>query len=365
MQWCSTCSTGRSNTATSRSPSPRTVARPCAVPARLHRHRTRGGQHPPRTARRLRLADRRAEARDVLDRLIEVARRDGAIDRDVTSTDIALAIIRFCRPLAIGLDPVDDRAIAHRQLNHYLDGLMRSDLARIRPEVGSRRVRQYTMPRDRAWSPAVVPRQRIRLRSLRGVPSRRRHVDHMPCPMGARDLGVVVRAERWNSSRSGQDGGWSSAANWAVDCDAVPSGELVRRRPSLVRTTGQAHRRRPMIHDVEVLRGRVRAAWTRRGAGRGRSVIPVGELMMTCPRSTSTAARAVCWRDVRQRRSRRGDRGRSVGPPRCAGHARTRRASCRAALRTVRRRRGGRNAVTRSPPARRLRRPRTDRQADR
>jgi AcrR family transcriptional regulator len=73
--------------------------------------------------------DRRAEARDVLDRLIEVARRDGAIDRDVTSTDIALASIRFCRPLAIGLDPADDRAIAHRQLNHYLDGLMRSDLS--------------------------------------------------------------------------------------------------------------------------------------------------------------------------------------------------------------------------------------------
>jgi hypothetical protein len=38
--------------------------------------------------------DRRAEARDVLDRLIEVARRDGAIDQEVTPTDIALATIR-------------------------------------------------------------------------------------------------------------------------------------------------------------------------------------------------------------------------------------------------------------------------------
>lgn len=68
--------------------------------------------------------DRRAEARDLLDRLVEAARRDGAIDREVTPTDIALATIRFCRPLAIGLDPADERAIAHRQLDRYLDGLL-------------------------------------------------------------------------------------------------------------------------------------------------------------------------------------------------------------------------------------------------
>lgn len=67
--------------------------------------------------------DRLAAAQDVLDRLIDVARRDGAIDDDVTATDIALATIRFCRPLAIGLDPADERAIAHRQLDNYLDGL--------------------------------------------------------------------------------------------------------------------------------------------------------------------------------------------------------------------------------------------------
>lgn len=71
--------------------------------------------------------DRRAAARDVLHGLVEAARRDGAIDHDVTPTDIALATIRFCRPLAIGLDPADERAIAHRQLNTYLDGLIKSD----------------------------------------------------------------------------------------------------------------------------------------------------------------------------------------------------------------------------------------------
>jgi AcrR family transcriptional regulator len=70
--------------------------------------------------------DRRAAAQDLLDRLIAGARRDGAIDEEVTATDIAFATIRFCRPLAIGLDPTDERAIAHRQLDRYLDGLLAS-----------------------------------------------------------------------------------------------------------------------------------------------------------------------------------------------------------------------------------------------
>lgn len=67
--------------------------------------------------------DRRAAAQDVLDRLIDVARTDGAIGEEVTATDVALATIRFGRPLAIGIDLADERAIAHRQLDSYLDGL--------------------------------------------------------------------------------------------------------------------------------------------------------------------------------------------------------------------------------------------------
>ena len=59
----------------------------------------------------------------MLDQLIDVARRANAIDNNVTATDIALATIRFCRPLAIGLEPAAERAIAHRHLNSYLDGL--------------------------------------------------------------------------------------------------------------------------------------------------------------------------------------------------------------------------------------------------
>lgn len=69
--------------------------------------------------------DRHDAARDVLDRLVRAARRDGAIGRDVTATDLALITIRFCRPLAIGLSRDDERAIAHRQLDIYLAGLFR------------------------------------------------------------------------------------------------------------------------------------------------------------------------------------------------------------------------------------------------
>jgi AcrR family transcriptional regulator len=67
--------------------------------------------------------ERRAAAGEVLERLTEVARRDGAIGREVTASDIAIASIRFCRPLALGLDPGVEREISHRHLDNYLDGL--------------------------------------------------------------------------------------------------------------------------------------------------------------------------------------------------------------------------------------------------
>jgi AcrR family transcriptional regulator len=68
--------------------------------------------------------DRRIAAQDLLDRLVDAAHREGAMDPGVTPHDIALATIRFCRPLAIGLDPAEERAVTHRQLTTYLDGLL-------------------------------------------------------------------------------------------------------------------------------------------------------------------------------------------------------------------------------------------------
>lgn len=67
--------------------------------------------------------ERRAAAGEVLQRLTEAARRDGAIGAAVTADDIAMATIRFCRPLGIGSDAAAERAIAHRQLDDHLQGL--------------------------------------------------------------------------------------------------------------------------------------------------------------------------------------------------------------------------------------------------
>lgn len=67
--------------------------------------------------------EQRDAARDVLHRLVAAAIDDGALDHEHTATDIALVAIRFCRPLAIGLAAADDRAIAHQQLDRYVDGL--------------------------------------------------------------------------------------------------------------------------------------------------------------------------------------------------------------------------------------------------
>jgi AcrR family transcriptional regulator len=67
--------------------------------------------------------ERRVSAERLLDRLVVRARHDGGLGPDVTTTDITLAVIRFGRPLAIGLPPAKEREIAHSQIDTYLTGL--------------------------------------------------------------------------------------------------------------------------------------------------------------------------------------------------------------------------------------------------
>ena len=86
--------------------------------------------------------DRRVEAQRILDKLVVIARRSGAISRDVTAAEIAFATIRFCRPLAIGLGNEQERALAHRQLDTYLDGLIRGQLDHSR-QIGRRRFHEH------------------------------------------------------------------------------------------------------------------------------------------------------------------------------------------------------------------------------
>ena len=66
--------------------------------------------------------DLTARAEALMRELVDRGRRDGGLRDDVGGGDIVFATIRFGRPLAIGLAPSEDRAIAHRQLDHLLDG---------------------------------------------------------------------------------------------------------------------------------------------------------------------------------------------------------------------------------------------------
>ena len=61
--------------------------------------------------------------------LIGRGRRCQRLPDDLTVGDIVFATIRFGRPLAIGLAPAEDRAIAHCQLDRYVDGLCTPDPA--------------------------------------------------------------------------------------------------------------------------------------------------------------------------------------------------------------------------------------------
>lgn len=74
--------------------------------------------------------DLRARAEALLKTLLARAVQDGKLDSDVSEREIVLATIRFARPLAIGLPGNEERAIAHRQLDFYIDGLCSPNRAR-------------------------------------------------------------------------------------------------------------------------------------------------------------------------------------------------------------------------------------------
>ena len=67
--------------------------------------------------------DLQARAESLLTALIERNLQDHRLRADLAVGDIVFATIRFGRPLAIGLPPAEDRDIAHRQLDRYIDGL--------------------------------------------------------------------------------------------------------------------------------------------------------------------------------------------------------------------------------------------------
>jgi AcrR family transcriptional regulator len=63
----------------------------------------------------------RAEA--MMKSIVAHAIKDGHLRADLSETDIVFALIRFARPLAVGLPLGQERTIAHRHLDIYIDGL--------------------------------------------------------------------------------------------------------------------------------------------------------------------------------------------------------------------------------------------------
>lgn len=72
----------------------------------------------------------RTKAGTLLGAIVERGKGEGLIRDEVRFTDIVFAIIRFSRPVAIGLSRAGERAIAHRHLDIYIEGLGSGDHAR-------------------------------------------------------------------------------------------------------------------------------------------------------------------------------------------------------------------------------------------
>lgn len=59
----------------------------------------------------------------LLGAILDRGRRDGSVRPEARLADVVFAVIRFSRPLTLGLSHRDERVLAHRHLDIYLDGL--------------------------------------------------------------------------------------------------------------------------------------------------------------------------------------------------------------------------------------------------
>jgi AcrR family transcriptional regulator len=73
--------------------------------------------------------DQRTRITTLLRTILEQGKQDERLRDETHITDIVFALIRFSRPVRLGLARDDERAIAHRHLDIYLAGLERHDTA--------------------------------------------------------------------------------------------------------------------------------------------------------------------------------------------------------------------------------------------
>jgi AcrR family transcriptional regulator len=76
--------------------------------------------HPDWTEQRTRMTT-------LLEAILERGKNDGRLRRETRTPDIVFPVIRFSRAVAVGLPRADERAMAHRHLDIYIDGLGTGD----------------------------------------------------------------------------------------------------------------------------------------------------------------------------------------------------------------------------------------------
>lgn len=84
----------------------------------------------------------RARAEALIHTMVDRGRREGHLRSDATAADIVFATIRFSRTLAVGLSPAAESAIAHRQIDIYVDGLRRAAGQPVRKRTGTSKGRE-------------------------------------------------------------------------------------------------------------------------------------------------------------------------------------------------------------------------------
>lgn len=65
----------------------------------------------------------RARADALMEALVGRALEEGSLRSDLSARDVVFALTRFARPLAVGLPPEEERLLARRHLDFFLDGL--------------------------------------------------------------------------------------------------------------------------------------------------------------------------------------------------------------------------------------------------
>ena len=64
-----------------------------------------------------------ARATALMKSIVGRAVQEGSVRGDLSERDIVFALIRFARPLPVGLPSSEERALAYRHLDFYIDGL--------------------------------------------------------------------------------------------------------------------------------------------------------------------------------------------------------------------------------------------------